>query len=593
VSTSEQRLLITQATSGHLSRRQFVLRAAQLGLSAGMVTSVLSACGGGEAGGQNVKPPTLKAPDPDRFIGKHWPVKVLQPPKKYDPPLVITQSPPYWFGEYKKGENGNDNVLFRFFAEKMGVYYRYSWDFTSADVSQQKWSLALASNKLPEFMSCVPVEIYDRLRRANRLLDIKTVWEKTATDNTKRKFEYPDGPLWNIVSFDDQLFGLPFSNARSFADNMLFYRKDILDKLGAKPPATLEEFRALNEEIVGAKLAKYALAVANESATHTVTYLGSLDPVWGAFGVMPTRWIEKDDGKVVYGSVQPDIKRALEYIRGWYSSGVFDKEFYNVPPGDETGVTSNVVSGDAAMYYGPWWSAGIGEDIKTNVPAAETGFVATPPTGPDGRRGRADTQPYYGMSAFEKDVDPLKAEAVINHLNWLMDRFDQQMDNADYFNQGSRYLFDTYDYAIKGGQLEPTNNSTTSYGGGAEDPVFRYPNQLTDFFAKVDQLRGRPESELNLVEKSLVSDPWNLFGMRAYNEAVQSGGDNIASAFTGPPTATQTSQGGNLSKIEVQIFTDIIVGRQPVSAFDEFVSQWTSRGGDKITDEINDWYQNA
>lgn len=174
--TSEQRLLMRQAATGQLSRRQFVIHAFQLGLSAAVVTNVLAACGTSDGEGEeNVKPPVLKAPKPDQFIGKRWKVNVLPPPKKYDPPLVITQSPPFWFGEYKKGENGSDNVLFRFFAERMGIYYKYAWDFTSADVSQQKWSLALASDKLPEFMACVPVEIYDRLRRAKRLFNIQEI----------------------------------------------------------------------------------------------------------------------------------------------------------------------------------------------------------------------------------------------------------------------------------------------------------------------------------------------------------------------------------------------------------------------------------
>jgi putative aldouronate transport system substrate-binding protein len=39
------------------------------------------------------------------------------------------------------------------------------------------------------------------------------------------------------------------------------------------------------------------------------------------------------------------------------------------------------------------------------------------------------------------------------------------------------------------------------------------------------------------------------------------------------------------------LFTTIITGSKPLSAFDEFVGQWKKLGGDKITDEVNRWYE--
>lgn len=40
------------------------------------------------------------------------------------------------------------------------------------------------------------------------------------------------------------------------------------------------------------------------------------------------------------------------------------------------------------------------------------------------------------------------------------------------------------------------------------------------------------------------------------------------------------------------MITNIITGAQPVDYFDEFVNLWKSSGGDAITAEINEWYQN-
>ena len=34
----------------------------------------------------------------------------------------------------------------------------------------------------------------------------------------------------------------------------------------------------------------------------------------------------------------------------------------------------------------------------------------------------------------------------------------------------------------------------------------------------------------------------------------------------------------------------IMIGEKPLSAFDEFVDQWKSQGGDQMTQEVNEWW---
>jgi putative aldouronate transport system substrate-binding protein len=45
-----------------------------------------------------------------------------------------------------------------------------------------------------------------------------------------------------------------------------------------------------------------------------------------------------------------------------------------------------------------------------------------------------------------------------------------------------------------------------------------------------------------------------------------------------------------LQKQELEVFTRIITGDAPVSEFNNFVNTWNRLGGQKITDEINQWY---
>ncbi|MNO01904.1 hypothetical protein D3C81_2221730 [compost metagenome] len=48
-----------------------------------------------------------------------------------------------------------------------------------------------------------------------------------------------------------------------------------------------------------------------------------------------------------------------------------------------------------------------------------------------------------------------------------------------------------------------------------------------------------------------------------------------------------------LNKIENQTFNEIIYGKQPLDSFDSFVTTWNAGGGEQITKEVNEWYDNV
>ena len=41
----------------------------------------------------------------------------------------------------------------------------------------------------------------------------------------------------------------------------------------------------------------------------------------------PNAWVKNDEGRVVYGSVQPEMKPVLETLAKWYADGLIDPEF--------------------------------------------------------------------------------------------------------------------------------------------------------------------------------------------------------------------------------------------------------------------------
>jgi putative aldouronate transport system substrate-binding protein len=61
--------------------------------------------------------------------------------------------------------------------------------------------------------------------------------------------------------------------------------------------------------------------------------------------------------------------------------------------------------------------------------------------------------------------------------------------------------------------------------------------------------------------------------------------------YLGPPTDTMMIRQASLDALRDEVFTKIIIGELPVSAFDTFVQDWKRQGGDKITEEVNAWYK--
>jgi putative aldouronate transport system substrate-binding protein len=47
-----------------------------------------------------------------------------------------------------------------------------------------------------------------------------------------------------------------------------------------------------------------------------------------------------------------------------------------------------------------------------------------------------------------------------------------------------------------------------------------------------------------------------------------------------------------LETLEEETFVGIINGELPLDEFDNFVDQWKGLGGDDITAEVNEWWQN-
>ena len=88
---------------------------------------------------------------------------------------------------------------------------------------------------------------------------------------------------------------------------------------------------------------------------------------------------------------------------------------------------------------------------------------------------------------------------------------------------------------------------------------------------------------------------WNVFGPDGTEKWVVASRDQNAyqvDKFTGAPTESMSISKSVLQTLEAEMITSVIQGAKPIEAFDEFVETWKNSGGNDMTAEVNEWYQN-
>ncbi len=60
--------------------------------------------------------------------------------------------------------------------------------------------------------------------------------------------------------------------------------------------------------------------------------------------------------------------------------------------------------------------------------------------------------------------------------------------------------------------------------------------------------------------------------------------------FIGAPVKTMVSKWPLLTQMESEVTIGYIFGKLTDAELDRFIQDWLSKGGQQITDEVNEWY---
>lgn len=508
---------------------------------------------------------------------------------KFDPPVTISYLRP-WGPDvtFKSGEDQDNNVHTTWAKEKLGIELKNLWVSPSTNNAfETKLRLSLTSNsEMPDIISYRgDFNLVRELIESGKFVDAGELFDKYASDTWKAAMD-EDPTVWYPFMEDGKRIGIPILDYAYNGDPVVWIREDWMQNLKLEAPKTLDDLEKImdaftNQDPDGNNIKDtYGLSIGFKNWTNT--WMSDAGWIFGAYGTMPNQWNLKDDGTLEYGSITEGTKQGLARLRDWMDKGYISKEagLY-----DEVKASEEFSAGKAGIIVGPhWMPAWPLEDVKKNNPEAQ--YKAYPiPAGPDGTVGRHGTSNANGVVLINKDME--NPEAFFMYQNYLFDNFANPAVGGEFENG----MAEGYDWVMVDGK--PTTDAAHTGGFAPEKYTItfdgaRIPSLNMETLAKL--ARGE-EATTPFEKKVALSVPQPM--LEAAQIVMDQKEATLNQMFTGAPTQTMQMNNDILTKMEKDIFSSIIYGKEPVDAFDDFVEKYNAAGGEQITKEVNEWYKSV
>lgn len=361
----------------------------------------------------------------------------------------------------------------------------------------------------------------------------------------------------NALTYNEHLYAFPVGYLEGAINgpntNGLIVRADWLEKLNLKIPETLDELhtvlKAFTEQDPD-----------GNGENDTFGYIGTKDTlfedIFGAFGIQPTFWMETENG-LRMGSTLPGTKQALAVLQKWYADGLIDPDVFT---NDTSLQDQKLAKSKGGVYEGSGFSPDPNQPenaalLNVTPNAKLVGIPAV--KGPNGDSGRQESAPGYNnihsISSTCKNPDLL-----VKFLNWC----------ADDGENGGMYLCSV---GLEGEHFDLSEDGSKIIQHVPYNEIYAYG-------------LGNPIRFLQVVDRRwLVDEAVACFesfdGMYRENK------------FWGT-TPSMLDYPDTCEELFRQYLAKIVMGSLPVDAWEDYVEEFYSMGGDKITEEVNEAYSN-
>jgi len=472
-----------------------------------------------------------------------------------------------------------NNRVTKYIEDKINVKVKSAWAVDKNTIDQ-KIALIIASNDIPDVMTINDRKTLQQMQDAGLLADLTEAYDKCMAPFLKEQYDSFNGALLKEATFDGKLMAIPGTNIGG-AHNLLWIRKDWLDKLGMQPPKTIDDIINIGKAFVekdpgGNGSGKTIGLTGRQEITGIYNSMHGLDTIFSLYGAYPRQWIKDASGNVVYGSMVPEMKQALTKLNEMYKAGVLDKQFALRKESDSKALISG---GKCGMMFGAWWAPYdcLSDSIKNDPKADWKPYAA--PLDENGNLNVYTQDPVQKFLVVRKGYE--NPEAIIKVLNCENEIFRG-------LNPEAAQIMKTVNEGGEGWG-EPCKLQIDY-----NDAVFRFYNDLKAAVDSKDtsKLRDDYKSAYNSVIKDMGnpradSAAWAEATARIDGQALTyisqiKFHDNV---FYGT-TPTMEMKWTNLKKLEDESIINFIMGTTSIDQFDKFVEQWKQLGGDQITNEV-------
>jgi putative aldouronate transport system substrate-binding protein len=515
--------------------------------------------------------------------------------EKYDPPVTFTyalETVPDQ--QFFNNDNYDDNAWTRRIEEDLGIKLEIAWSADErTDAYRNKLNVSMAAGDLPDLFTG-DYSIFTQARESGLLADLTDVVSNYAS-NEVNEIKKANQYFFDPVIIDGRQMAFPsLGDGLENQSPFLWIRDDWLKAVGMAPPKTLDEMRAIAEAF--ATKDPDGNGVNDTSGLglgmniFSESYGGMLGVV-SAFGTPALNfsesgtgmWMRDENNQIVWSALQPGTRDALEYVRGMYLDGLIDKEF---GVKDLSKLEDDVNQEKVGMMYGSVWNGfwPFPNIIRTNPEAVYIPYAIPTVEGITPRIGVPwPVYEYYFVSSNCEHP-----EAVMKMLNLA------RHINGD---QGSMEEFEMYENNVQW-RLSPVGISDpgvqqrearmTNEAIAKNDPsIFdAWPKSKIKYDLVMDYINNKNTDGMQYAQWSQLgpnSTTWIVIDNYIPNGYIE------ATALRGALPMAWIEKGPSLEKIQLQAFTEIIMGGD-MSLFDKYVTDWLNAGGAEVTAEMNEMY---
>lgn len=507
----------------------------------------------------------------------------------------------YTLGKITGANNSNmpsndtyeDNAYTRYLKDKLNIQNTDVFEEVD-DKYDNLLNMAISSENIPDIMVVDNYSYLKLLVENDMIEDLSTAYENCASDRIKDIYKSYDKEILDNVTFNGKLMALPETNIDN-GPNMLWLRKDWMDKLNLSSPNNIEDAINIIKEFIdkdpgnNGKNNTIGLACSQElTSDRGYSYTGQADIIFALFDSFPKRWIKNSNGDIVYGSVQNEAKQSLSYLRKLYKSGILDEQFLLR---NQNNIEDIIINGRCGAFFGLWWSPNnpLMQSIKNNPNAVWEPYMI--PTNTDNTTSFCSQNPSNKFIVVKKGYK--HPEIVMKECSVLFDYFNCYNRDA---NEIKQYYVNNVDPTARPFSINIDYKDALINGYKNITAVLERRKDIDCLqlieYSYYEQCKRYLDNKKN--SENISIEDWAAYTSRikATSLLVDSNLKKVQTYFYNTETETMSKVWWKLKELEKQSYLKIITGEEPIDYFDKFVDEWYKQGGSIVTNEVRNKIEN-